>query len=127
MVDKFLDVIKEYYDVRNLVWPSRTEAIQWLVTEVGEVCECDLALSGKDWVRNNPEKHQGNDSLSSLENELADVVFMALVTGIVCGLNPLRALLNKLASKARLTTIQHYHRCCWELARQGGARRGVVN
>jgi hypothetical protein len=89
------EMIAEYYEQRGLKWPADAdEALDWLLTELAEAKELLLAREG-GWVRNNPEAHPAfNDNL--LEAELGDIVMMALVAGMVEGLDPLSALAEKM-------------------------------
>jgi hypothetical protein len=93
--DGLAGMIAEYYERRGLKWPADAdEALDWCLTELAEAKELLLAREG-GWVRNNPEAHPAfNDSL--LEAELGDIVMMALVAGMVEGLDPLSALAEKM-------------------------------
>ena len=98
-----LQLIHEYYQVRELKWPeSAEEALMWAVTELGEVYELLLARHG-GWVRNNPSGHPSFEA-QRLAEELGDVIMMMLVAGIVEGVDPLSALWQKLDGK-----IQEIH------------------
>ena len=94
--DQGLDgLITEYYAIRELVWPrGADEALDWALTELAEAKELLLARRG-NWVRNNPEAHP-DFSRNLLEAEMADMIMMVLVAGMVEGLNPLSALHSKL-------------------------------
>lgn len=74
------DEVKCYYEKRGLTWPTFEQAMAFLVTEVGEAYEAWLARF--EWKRNHPE-----EKTLVLDNaivvELADVVMMAIVAGIV--------------------------------------------
>jgi len=98
-MSELVNVIKDYYEKRNLTWPNFDNAIKFLVTELAEVEELDLDRSSS-WVRNHPEtkpKYNKED----MAEELGDVVLMAMVAGIVDGVDPLEALLNKMNNKLK--------------------------
>lgn len=96
-------IITSYYQQRSLVWPTDADtALQWAMTELGEVME--LLLSRKaEWVRNNPGEHQYDEAqfLHELGEELGDVIMMCVVAGIVKGVCPVSSLLDKLDGKLR--------------------------
>lgn len=91
------NLIKEYYEYRKLTWPNFDNAMKFVMTEVAEVYEIDLARSGK-WVRNNPDSKPEFDK-DALAKELGDAIMMLIVAGMVEGVNPLEALENKIKSK----------------------------
>lgn len=97
-----IEQITSYYTQRGLVWPPDADtALQWVVTELGEVTEVLLARKAR-WVRNNPEDKTGF-SKDALAYELGDVVMMALVAGIVEGVDPIKALQDKMSRKLQQT------------------------
>ena len=87
------ELVKNEFVLRNKVRPTVSEAILWMLTELAEVAEIQLALGA--WVRNNPETKPDYD-LNKLSEELGDVIYMALVTGMVAEVDPLQSLENKL-------------------------------
>jgi hypothetical protein len=90
-------LITSYYNNRGLKWPADAdEALDWLLTELAEAKELLLARRG-DWVRNNPDAHP-DFNRRLLKAEIADILMMALVAGMVEGLDPLAALHQKLRS-----------------------------
>jgi NTP pyrophosphatase (non-canonical NTP hydrolase) len=91
--------IEEYYEKRNLHYPTFDEAMKWAITEVGEVYEVDL-VRNPNWVRNNPED-KPEFSAEALAEELGDVIMMIMVAGMVEGVNPLGALLKKMERKMK--------------------------
>ena len=94
----YLELIKREYKVRGLKWPADADdATDWLLTELAEVKELLLARKG-GWVRNHPGDHPGF-SPELLAEELGDVIRMALVAGIVEGVDPLEAMVDKSAEK----------------------------
>lgn len=67
--------IEKYYEFRAAVMPSGKEALDFLVTEVGEAFDAFIRQTGKNWVRktwvrNKPEKD------SKLGAELGDIYQM---------------------------------------------------
>jgi len=95
------NLIIEYYRKRGLKWPDFNDAMKFAITELGEVYEIDLARTG-GWVRNNPGSKPGFDK-EDLGRELGDVIMMLMVAGIVEGVNPLAALINKINTKLKVT------------------------
>lgn len=97
LTNELRDFIIRYYEKRNLMWPDFDNAMKFVHTELGEVYEVDLARRG-EWVRNNPDKKPPFD-LDQLASELGDVIMMVMVAGIVEGVDPLEALINKMCKK----------------------------
>lgn len=96
--EEIYNIIKEEFTVRNMRWPPNAwESLGWATTELGEVYEQMLAKSG-GYVRNNPDDHPGFQQERFAE-ELADIIFMILVTGIITNCDPLEALMIKAARK----------------------------
>jgi len=91
------ELIKSYYEVRGLKWPTIEQAMMWAQTELAEVYELLLARDG-GWSRNNPESHQGFDK-DALAEELGDSIMMLIVAGLVEGVDPLAALREKVERK----------------------------
>jgi len=94
---EILELIKDYYNKRDLKWPSFDEAMKFVHTEIAEVYELDLARIG-GFVRNHPE-NKPQFSKEALAEELGDAVFMLLVAGEVEGVNPIEAMTNKMNRK----------------------------
>lgn len=93
--------INHYYEVRGLRRPGLYQAILWLSSEVGEVCELINRADGP-WTRNNKEKEKrlsDEEYLAMLGDELGDVIMMACAAGISMGLDPIDCLLKKMAEK----------------------------
>lgn len=88
------------FDQKGRTWPSPEEATLWLATEVGEAAEQILMMLDK-WVRNNPDKNDPQQialkyNRNELAKELADVIYMALITGVTLGIDPMEALMEVL-------------------------------
>lgn len=92
------NLIEYYYHKRGLKWPDFNDAMKFVLTEIGEVYEIDLTRTG-GWVRNNPDNKPITFDKERLASELGDVIMMVMVAGIVEGVDPLQALLNKIHRK----------------------------
>lgn len=88
-------MIEDYFGVRGLRVPTTEQAALWLGTEFGEMCE-ELVLKSGEWVRNTPEKNFKTFDRERLCNELADIIFMAIVTGMQEGLDPLDRMIDNI-------------------------------
>lgn len=89
--------IEYYFNKRDLKWPNTEKALMFSETEMSEVYELLLAEEG-DWVRNNPEdKPEYNNE--EFAKELGDVIMMVMVAGMVRGLDPIDALIQKMENK----------------------------
>lgn len=101
MGTNLLDLIREYYKARNLVWPSSHTAILWAITELGEVC--DLLLNNEDeaWVRNHPDDHELYTPDRYAE-ELGDAIMMLIVAGMVECVDPLKTLCDKMQAYIKM-------------------------
>ena len=93
------DEILEYYKSRKLTMPDFDNAMKFVMTEVAEVFELDLARTG-GWVRNNPQ-NKSTYSKNDMAEELGDAIMMLVVAGIAEGVNPLQALSDKMDRKLR--------------------------
>jgi NTP pyrophosphatase (non-canonical NTP hydrolase) len=97
LTNELKDFIIRYFEMRGLTWPNFDAAMKFVQTELGEVYELDLArING--WVRNNPQTKL-SFSKEQLAEELGDVIMMIMVAGIVEGIDPLNALINKMYKK----------------------------
>jgi NTP pyrophosphatase (non-canonical NTP hydrolase) len=91
------ELIQTYYTHRGLKWPNVDKALQFLETEKAEVYELLLARDG-GWKRNNPGNKPAFNR-ERLAEELGDCIMMAMVAGIVEGVDPVEALVNKIHRK----------------------------
>lgn len=91
-----VEIIKDYFNTRGLVWPNFDNAMKFAQTELAEVYEIDLAR--ETWVRNNPED-KPKFNKEDLAKELGDAIMMLIVAGIAEGVDPVEALLEKIGSK----------------------------
>lgn len=94
-----IDLIKNYYDKRGLKWPSFSDAMKFVHTEIAEVYELDLDRVG-GFIRNHPE-NKPKFNKEDLSEELGDAIFMLLVAGIVENVNPLESMIRKMETKLR--------------------------
>jgi len=78
---------------RGRVQPTVEDGLLWMVTEIGECFE--LWSAQKDYKRNNPDDKEAY-SKERFGEELGDVVYMAIITGLVAGVNPLAAIFLKM-------------------------------
>jgi len=82
--------IAQYFKVRGLTVPNLQEAVNWLVSEVGEVSELMNLVGSKKWVRNSDVKETKQNELldnkkkleEEISTELGDVIFMAMVASM---------------------------------------------
>ncbi len=91
------EAIAAYYAVRGYMYPDTWQALGFLNTELGEVYEVLIAEKG-GFVRNNPQ-NKPPYSTEKLGEELGDVIMMAMVAGMVRGVNPARSLTAKIRRK----------------------------
>jgi NTP pyrophosphatase (non-canonical NTP hydrolase) len=98
-MDSITKIVQDYYEVRKLVKPTIWEALGWVSAELGEVYEVIMSWSPK-WVRNNPQDHPVKTK-EDLAEELGDVILMVIAAGLSEGVDPLEAMLNKIARKTK--------------------------
>lgn len=96
---RLVDLIKHYYEVRNLSWPNFDNAMKFVQTEMAEIYELDLSRVG-GWIRNHPETKPAF-SKDSLAEELGDAIMMLIVAGIAEGVDPIEALEKKIEAKLK--------------------------
>ena len=89
--------IEHYFNKRGLKWPTTEKALMFSETEMAEVYEHLLAEEG-GWTRNNPENKPEYDN-QEFAKELGDVIMMVMVAGMVRGLDPIDALVQKMENK----------------------------
>lgn len=68
-----IQTIRKYYNVAGKVWPTGKEALDFVVTELGEAMDAWIRQYGRGFKRNNPDKE------TNLEYELGDVYMMAQI------------------------------------------------
>lgn len=95
-----VEILNHYFGVRGLKHPDFADAIFFAITELAEALEVELAQRG--YVRNNPE-NKPEYSQVELEKELGDVIMMIQSAGISRNLDPLKALIEKLSEKAKVS------------------------
>lgn len=96
-MNPLLPLIKTYYQSRKLKWPDFNSAMKFVMTELAEIYELDLAREG-GWVRNNPE-NKPKYSREDMAEELGDAIMMLIVAGIAEEVDPLQALETKIRRK----------------------------
>lgn len=89
-----IHLVYKYMEKKGKVWPTPEDSILFLTTELAEAIE--LLLSQKNYVRNNPQNKEMYSSQRFAE-ELGDIILMAIVSGMVCGVDPVTALEHKLS------------------------------
>lgn len=87
-----LDVVKAYYQFRGLTVPDDTQALLFLVSEVGELADSHVEQQG-DWIRNHAEKERG------VEDEVGDILMMLTAYCIARGIDPVECMVNKFKKK----------------------------
>ena len=85
-----------HFDGRKRVWPTTEDGLLWMVTEIAETFE--LVSARKSYIRNNPENKE-QFTKERFAEELGDVIYMAIVTGLVEGVNPIEAMFNKMKNQ----------------------------
>lgn len=82
-------VIEGYYRYRGYACPDPSQALLFLVSEVGELA--DAHVHGQaDWVRNTAGKER------SIPAEIGDVMMMLAVYAASQGVDPVGAMLDKM-------------------------------
>ena len=94
---ELVELIKKYYEGRDLKYPDVWQSLAWATTDFGEVYELLLARQG-GWVRNNPDD-KASFTPEKFSEELGDVIMMLMVAGYVEGVNPIQSLKDKIARK----------------------------
>lgn len=95
------EAIAYHFDGRGRMWPTTEDSLLWMITEIAEAFE--LLSAKKNYVRNNPDDKEPF-SKERFAEELGDVIYMAIITGLVEGVNPLDALLNKMNNQIKKET-----------------------
>lgn len=89
-----ITTIKKYFDLRGLKFPEHPkQAIDFAVTELGEVMDAFIRLTSDDWVRNNPDKQP------NLWFELADCYMMLEIASSFSNMPLDQHLFQKMLSK----------------------------
>jgi NTP pyrophosphatase (non-canonical NTP hydrolase) len=84
-------IVETYYRQRDLTQPDATQALLFLVSEVGELADAHVE-SQAEWVRN-------NDRERGVEDEIGDVLMMLTVFAATQGVDPVDAMLAKFQRK----------------------------
>ena len=87
-----IDVVKAYYDFRGLTVPYDSQALLFLVSEVGELADAHVEQQAS-WIRNHAQKER------SVDDEVGDVLMMLTAYCISRGIDPVEFMLNKFKKK----------------------------
>lgn len=90
-------IIRAYFVLGGLKWPTMWQALGFAHTEIGEAYE--VLLRKWDWKRNDPKKEEIRYSNVDFGEELGDAIMMLIVAGLEMGVDPVQALLQKIRSK----------------------------
>jgi len=83
--------VQAYYQFRGLVVPDATQALLFLVSEIGELSDAHVNYQSA-WVRN-------NDRERLIPDEIGDVQMMLIAYCIAQGLDPVGCMLDKMRKK----------------------------
>jgi hypothetical protein len=95
-----VEILNHYYGSRGLSHPDFNDAIKFVITEMAEACEIELARY--PYLRNNPA-NKPKFSKDALATELGDAIMMLQVAGMAYGTDPLKALMEKLSDRGTVT------------------------
>lgn len=95
---KLSELIYSYYDHRKMPMPGASNALLFLVSEIGELADAVVHREGT-WVRNNPLKDR------SIEDEIGDCMQMLTVTAMQLGLDPLECMKAKWGKRGWRETV----------------------
>lgn len=96
IVEELTEFVDSFIDIMELVRPNFDDAMKFLLTEIAEVYEIDLAR--KTWVRSHPE-NKPTFSKERLSEELGDVIMMAIAAGLAEDVDPVGSLMDKMSRK----------------------------
>ena len=84
----------DHFEAKGKVWPNITDGLLFTQTELSEAIELILGKD-REYVRNNPDDKEAYTPERFAE-ELGDVIYMCIITGVVAGVNPIDAMHNKM-------------------------------
>jgi len=84
--------VEGYYEFRGLKTPDAGQAFAFLVSEIGELADAIVTQDG-GWTRNHPERER------DVKDEIGDVQMMLTVLADQFGIDPVGAMLDKMAAK----------------------------
>lgn len=93
MFTELLQRIDEYFVERGLCKPNAKDAAIFLSCECAELLDC-IMRKEPQWMRNNAKE-------IDMRGEVADVLFMLLVTAKTLGIDPVEAMLEKMQQKTQ--------------------------
>ena len=91
-MQKVINVVKAYYEYRGLTVPDDSQALLFLVSEVGELADAHVEQQAQ-WIRNHAEKER------SVEDEVGDVLMMLTAYCISREIDPVECMVNKFEKK----------------------------
>jgi NTP pyrophosphatase (non-canonical NTP hydrolase) len=91
-MQKITDIVRAYYDFRGLTVPDDSQALLFLVSEVGELADAHVEQMA-EWIRNNANKER------SVEDEVGDILMMLTAYCLSRGIDPLDCMLSKFTKK----------------------------
>jgi NTP pyrophosphatase (non-canonical NTP hydrolase) len=90
-MQNIVEIVEAYYQYRGLENPDASQALMFLVSEIGELADAHVANQAK-WVRN-------NDRERNVDEEIGDVLMMLTVYASTRGIDPIAAMLKKFERK----------------------------
>ena len=87
-----IDVVKAYYEYRGLTVPDDSQALLFLVSEVGELADAHVEQQAQ-WIRNHAEKER------SVDDEVGDILMMLTAYCISRGIDPVECMVSKFKKK----------------------------
>jgi len=85
-------IVVEYYNFRKLVRPNRDQALQFLVSEIGELADANVHEQA-NWVRNHEKER-------NVADEVGDVMMMLTSYCLASGLpDPIVCMTRKFSKK----------------------------
>lgn len=88
--------IKEHFNIRERIYPTVEDGLLFAITEISEAIE--LWIIQKDYIRNHPNSKE-KYSKERFAEELGDAIYMLMITGIVAGVDPEKAMLDKMRNQ----------------------------
>ena len=88
--------IKRHFEERKRIWPTTEDGLLFIQTELAEASE--LVLSLNKYKRNHPESKE-YFSEDRFAEELGDIIYMCIITGLTKDCDPIDALLKKMDSQ----------------------------
>lgn len=96
-MDHITKLVVDHFDFAGRSWPTLEDGLLFLLTEVAEASELVLRSPAKDYKRNHPKEGYSQERFAE---ELGDIIYMAIVTGKVARVDPIRAMLQKMSKES---------------------------